>query len=133
LPQSGSAAVSSVPGGRFASVNNDTLYSIAQLDLGVGPVLLRVPDAARRYYVLQFVDAWTSVVRIVGRWEHEPPADTSNWLPAPNRPVPAIMRLYQPKTAVPDGSYQTPPSRRPLTDYCRMVPTPLFAAHGSYC
>jgi hypothetical protein len=55
------------PGDQFVSINNDTVYSIAQLDLGGGPVLLRVPDAAGRYYVLQFVDAWTNNFAYVGR------------------------------------------------------------------
>jgi hypothetical protein len=55
------------PADRFVSINNDTLYSIAQLDLGAGPLLLRVPDTAGRYYVLQFVDAWTSNFAYVGR------------------------------------------------------------------
>ena len=55
------------PADRFVSINNDTLYSIAQLDLDAGPLLLRVPDAAGRYYVLQFVDAWTSNFAYVGR------------------------------------------------------------------
>ena len=55
------------PGDRFVSINNDTVYSIAQLDLKGGPVLLRVPDAAGRYYVLQFIDAWTNNFAYVGR------------------------------------------------------------------
>ena len=55
------------PGDRFVSINNDTVYSIAQVDVGGGPVLLRVPDAAGRYYVLQFVDAWTNNFAYVGR------------------------------------------------------------------
>lgn len=38
------------PDDRFVSINNDTIYSIAQVDVS-GPVLLRVPDAAGRYYV----------------------------------------------------------------------------------
>ena len=50
----------------FVSVNNDTLYSIAQLDLSVGPVLLTVPAVGERYYVLQFVDAWTNNFAYVG-------------------------------------------------------------------
>jgi hypothetical protein len=37
------------------------------------------------------------------------PADTSNWLPGPCRPVRPIMRLYQPQAAVLDGTYQIPP------------------------
>jgi hypothetical protein len=48
------------PDDRFVSINNDTIYSIAQIDVSGGPVLLRVPDTAGRYYVLQFVDAWTN-------------------------------------------------------------------------
>jgi hypothetical protein len=48
------------PDDRFVSINNDTIYSIAQVDVSGGPVLLRVPDTGGRYYVLQFVDAWTN-------------------------------------------------------------------------
>ena len=44
--------------------------------------------------------------------QHEPPADTSNWLPAPAAPFRPIMRLYQPKAAVLDGTYQLPPIRK---------------------
>jgi hypothetical protein len=55
------------PGDHFVSINNDTIYSIAQLDLSSGPLVLRVPDAAGRYYVLQFVDAWTNNFAYVGR------------------------------------------------------------------
>ena len=54
------------PGDRFVSVNNDTVYVIAQLDLSGGPVLLHVPDTGGRYYVLQFVDAWTNNFAYVG-------------------------------------------------------------------
>ena len=49
------------------SINNDTIYSIAQVDVSGGPVLLRVPDTAGRYYVLQFVDAWTNNFAYMGR------------------------------------------------------------------
>jgi hypothetical protein len=55
------------PQDRFVSINNDTIYSIAQVDVGGGPLLLRVPDTADRYYVLQFVDAWTDNFAYVGR------------------------------------------------------------------
>ena len=36
------------PDDRFVSINNDTIYSIAQVDVSGGPVLLRVPDSAGR-------------------------------------------------------------------------------------
>jgi hypothetical protein len=55
------------PQDTFVTVNNDTIYSIAQLDLSVGPLRFEVPDAADRYYVMQFVDAWTNNFAYVGR------------------------------------------------------------------
>src|SRR6478736_4371352 len=54
------------PQDTFVSVNNDTVYSIANVDTAGGPVRLDVPDAGGRYYVLQFVDAWTNNFAYVG-------------------------------------------------------------------
>lgn len=54
------------PQDTFVTINNDTVYSMAQLDLSVGPVALHVPDTGGRYYVLQFVDAWTNNFAYVG-------------------------------------------------------------------
>ena len=54
------------PADTFVSVNNDTVYSIAQLDVSGGPLRLDVPDTDGRYYVLQFVDAWTNNFAYVG-------------------------------------------------------------------
>lgn len=54
------------PADTFVTINNDTVYSMAQVDLSVGPVMLHVPDTAGRYYVLQFVDAWTNNFAYVG-------------------------------------------------------------------
>ncbi|MEV4614176.1 DUF1254 domain-containing protein [Kitasatospora sp. NPDC049258] len=51
----------------FVSVNNDTVYSVAQLDLSGGPLLLHVPDTGGAYHVLQFVDAWTNNFAYLGR------------------------------------------------------------------
>jgi hypothetical protein len=55
------------PDDPFVSVNNDTVYALAQLDLSVGPLTLHVPDTAGSYYVLQFVDAWTNNFAYIGR------------------------------------------------------------------
>jgi len=55
------------PEDTFVSINNDTVYSMAQVDVGAGPVRLDVPDTAGRYYVLQLVDAWTDNFAYVGR------------------------------------------------------------------
>ena len=52
---------------KFVSPNNDTCYSIAICDVRQGPLVLHVPDTADRYYVLQFIDAWTNNFAYIGR------------------------------------------------------------------
>src|SRR3954464_7313896 len=46
--------------------NVDTLYSIAQLDLGKGPIVLQHPNMGKRYFVFELVDPYTNVVGYVG-------------------------------------------------------------------
>src|SRR4051812_14684052 len=46
--------------------NVDTLYSIAQLDLGKGPIVLSHPNMRKRYFVFELVDPYTNVVGYVG-------------------------------------------------------------------
>jgi hypothetical protein len=55
------------PETKFVSPNNDTLYTIAMLDVRQGPVVLHVPDTHDRYYVLQFIDAWSNNFAYIGR------------------------------------------------------------------
>src|SRR6478609_2560733 len=55
------------PADDFVTINNDTVYAMAQVDLSGGPLMLHVPDTGGRYYVLQFVDAWTNNFAYVGR------------------------------------------------------------------
>lgn len=55
------------PEAEFVTPNNDTLYLIAGCDLSAGSLVLDVPDTADRYYVLQFVDAWSNNFAYVGR------------------------------------------------------------------
>jgi hypothetical protein len=52
---------------KFVSPNNDTVYTIAMCDVRQGPLVLHVPDTADRYYVLQFIDAWSNNFAYVGR------------------------------------------------------------------
>lgn len=91
--QFGHASALAGPDTTFVSVNNDTVYSIANVDTSGGPVRLDVPDTAGRYYVLQFVDAWTNNFAYVGHratgtgersfllvspgWEGEAPDDVT--------------------------------------------------------
>jgi hypothetical protein len=46
--------------------NHDTLYSLAQLDLGKGPIVLSHPDMGKRYFDFEFVDPYTNVIDYVG-------------------------------------------------------------------
>jgi hypothetical protein len=55
------------PETKFVSPNNDTLYVIGQCDVRQGPLVLHVPDTGDRYYVLQFVDAWSNNFAYIGR------------------------------------------------------------------
>ena len=50
----------------FVTINNDTVYSMASLDLSVGPLRFDVPATGDRYFVMQFVDAWTNNIAYVG-------------------------------------------------------------------
>ncbi|MEL5955843.1 DUF1254 domain-containing protein, partial [Streptomyces sp. CLV115] len=78
----------------FVSVGDDTVRSVAHLDLSGGPVLIHVPDGPHdrdtpddrdgpdsTYRVLQFVDAWTDNFAYVG---HRPTGTrTGDWLVVP--------------------------------------------------
>ena len=84
----------------FVTINNDTVYSMAQLDLSAGPLLLEVP-ASDRYFVLQFVDAWTNNIAYVGtrstgtgagRFVIVPPGFEGD-LPTGYDPIPASTRI----------------------------------------
>lgn len=55
------------PTDTFVSINNDTLYSVAHCDVTREPLVLHVPDTHDRYYVMQFIDAWTNNFAYVGR------------------------------------------------------------------
>jgi hypothetical protein len=47
--------------------NADTLYSTAWLDLSQEPILIRVSDSGGRFYLLQFMDAWTETFADPGK------------------------------------------------------------------
>ena len=42
--------------------NTDTLYSLSQLDLKKGPIVLRHPDMGDRFFDFELVDPWTNVI-----------------------------------------------------------------------
>ena len=87
------------PDDHFVSLNNDTLYSMGELDVTGGPLLLRVPDTGERYDVFQFVDAWTNNFAYIGMRATGTGADTYLLVP-------------------PDWTGTTP-ARRPPASRCR--------------
>lgn len=60
------ATILGSPKDTFVSLNNDTVYSMAQLDLSVGPVVLEIPATGDRYYVFPAIDAWTNNFSYIG-------------------------------------------------------------------
>lgn len=132
------------PRDTFVSINNDTVYSIAPVDLSVGPVLLSVPEAGDRYYVLQFVDAWTNNFAYVGtratgnrrgdfllvppEWEGGPEAEGVTVIRFPTRiavivgrwacdgeeDLPAVEELQNSLTLTPIRKSLTPPQGVPV-------------------
>jgi hypothetical protein len=89
------------PETKFVSPNNDTLYVIAMLDVRQGPVVLHVPDTHDRYYVLQFIDAWTNNFAYIGR-RATGTAEAEYLLtdPAYDGPVPDDMTVVRAPTGV---------------------------------
>jgi hypothetical protein len=47
--------------------NNDTLYSLANLDLRAGPVRIDVPNFGQRYYSIALMDEFTNNFAYIGR------------------------------------------------------------------
>src|SRR4051812_27072202 len=46
--------------------NVDTLYSLGQLDLAQGPMVLSIPPTSDRYWLMQLLDAWNNVAHAPG-------------------------------------------------------------------
>ncbi|MCU0502400.1 MAG: DUF1254 domain-containing protein [Anaerolineae bacterium] len=89
------------PQAHFVSPNNDTLYLVAMCDVRADPLVLHVPDTHDRYYVLQFVDAWTNNFAYIGR-RATGTAEARYLLAAHdyNGAVPAGMRVVHAPTGV---------------------------------
>ena len=62
--------VAAFPDASFRTIvrpNADTLYSTAWIDVSKQPMLLHVPDSGGRFYLLQFMDAWTETFADPGK------------------------------------------------------------------
>lgn len=78
--------------------NVDTLYSIAQLDLGRGPVVLSHPAMGRRYFVFELLDPYTNVIAYIGSRTTGPAAGrfAITWSAHPGRPRPGTRVVRSP-------------------------------------
>jgi hypothetical protein len=47
--------------------NADTLYTMAWIGLSKEPILIHVPDSGGRFYLLQFMDAWSETFANPGK------------------------------------------------------------------
>lgn len=80
--------------------NTDTLYSIAHLDLGHGPIVLSHPKMGGRYFSFELLDPYTNVIGFVGTRETGPKAGrfAISWRgkPAKRKPgIPIIKSKYR--------------------------------------
>ncbi|HEU4657498.1 MAG TPA: DUF1254 domain-containing protein [Capillimicrobium sp.] len=104
--------------------NNDTLYSIAHLDLGREPMVLRVPPFGERYVSFQLMDPYTNAFRYLRRpgtyaitgpgWHGKLPAGVV-------RVRSAYRRVWMLGRTLVDGPGDLPAVRR-LQDRYRLVP-----------
>ena len=71
--------------------NTDTFYSLAELDLSNGPVVLSIPDMGTRYYSFQLTDPYTNVVDYIGSrtTASDPGKYAIVWTGRPSGPIPA--------------------------------------------
>ena len=70
LPSNHLMHVSAFPDASFRFIvrpNADTLYTNAWIDVSAEPILLHVPDSGGRFYLLQFMDAWTETFADQGK------------------------------------------------------------------
>jgi hypothetical protein len=70
MPPNHLVHVSAFPDASFRLIvrpNADTLYTNAWIDVSKEPMLLHVSDSAGRFYLLQFMDAWTETFADPGK------------------------------------------------------------------
>jgi hypothetical protein len=61
--------------------NHDTLYTVSQVDLSAGPVLIDAPASPGRYAVLQLLDAYTNAFAYIGSGSDRDHASTTALVP----------------------------------------------------
>jgi hypothetical protein len=82
--------------------NVDTLYTLANLDLGSGPVVLGHGDMSGRYFVFQLLDPWTNTFGYVGTRTTGSAAGSTviSWAGAPGPALPGAQVIQSPTRRV---------------------------------
>jgi hypothetical protein len=117
--------------------NVDTLYSIAHLDLGKGPVVLSHPAMGRRYFGFQFLDPYTNVIGYAGTRTTGPGAGRVQiaWTRRPGRRTPGARLIRSPyrrvwvigRTLATDSRADRRRARAKMLRY-RLTPAPRLGA-----
>jgi hypothetical protein len=131
--------------------NHDTLYSVGQIDLSAGPIVIQTPPTEGRYSVIQLTDSFTDVAAYLGDGAAARTGETAAIVPPGwHGQLPAGVRVVRPATklvwllgrTLAAGKADTAAAVRllarysvtPLTDYLaghRITPLilPGFPAH----
>lgn len=79
--------------------NHDTLYSVAQIDLSSGPVVIQTPPTGGRYSVIQLTDGFTDVAAYLGDGAPARTGEAAAVVPPGWRgQLPPGMRVVRPAT-----------------------------------
>lgn len=78
--------------------NVDTFYSVAELDLSKGPVVLSIPDMGTRYFSFQLTDPYTNVSGYIGSRTtgYGPGTYAITWAGGPQASVPGAQTVVVP-------------------------------------
>jgi hypothetical protein len=118
--------------------NHDTLYSVSQLDLAQGPVVITAPATAGRYSILQLLDAYTNDFAYVGAGaQRDSPQTVAVVPPGWQGALPdGVRRIDSPTNLVwllgrtlIDGDADLPAARAVLSGYT-VTPLPTWVATG---
>ncbi len=90
----------SIGGGKRPNV--DTFYSLSELDLSQGPVVLSIPDMGSRYYSFQLTDPYTNVSAYIGsRATGSGPAKYAiTWAGGPAADIPDAQTVLVPYSSM---------------------------------
>lgn len=90
----------SIGGGKRPNV--DTFYSLAELDLSQGPVVLSIPDMGSRYFSFQLTDPYTNVSTYIGsRTTGSGPAKYAiTWAGGPTADIPGAQTVVVPYSSM---------------------------------